>query len=82
MVKHRGLNEKGKVFCWSSSTKNPTRLVVDARATFADWVDWTRAVAGVADVWAMLVSVRKINKKGRAGLGDRTRELCAKIRAR
>ena len=51
MKKRRDLNKNWKIFSASFSTEESTLLVADMWATFADWVDWTRAAAGVADEW-------------------------------
>ena len=75
----RGLKEKLEIFCWSSSTKNPTRLVADARATFADWVDCTRALPCVADERDLPVRLRKRNKKAARAGRDSNSRLCAKV---
>ena len=77
MVKRRGLKEKLEIFSWSFSTEESTRLVADVRATFAGWVDWTRAVAGVADGRTPPVSVCEKKKKNHArGWGSNPRRVC------
>ena len=65
----QGLKRKLEIFSASFSTEESTLLVADMRATFADWVDWTRAAAGVADEWVRGVSVEKKIKRRVCALG-------------